>query len=32
MQGTNQYYFKQFGFYLNHSTTHAIAKLVGEIL
>ena len=32
MQDTNQYYLKQFGFHLNHFTTHAIAELVGEIL
>ena len=32
MQDTNQYYLIQFGFHLNHSTTHAIAELVGEIL
>ena len=32
MQDTNKYYLKQFGFCLNHSTTHAIAELVGEIL
>ena len=32
IQDTNQYYLKQFGFHLNHCTTHAIAELVGEIL
>ena len=32
MQDTNQYYLKQFDFCLKHSTTHAIAELMGEIL
>ena len=32
MQDTNQYYLKQLGFHLKHSTTHAIAELVGEIV
>ena len=32
MQDTNQYYLKQFGCNLYHSTTHAIPELVGEIL
>ena len=32
MQDTNQYYWKKSGFCLYHSTTHAIAELVGEIL
>ena len=32
MQDTNQYYLKQFGFHLKHSTTHPIAELVRVIL
>ena len=32
MQDTSQYYLKQFGSHLKHSTTHATPELVGEIL